>query len=156
MEENKEPIVAEVAEEKPELNPLETELTELKDKYLRLAAEMENVKRRSKIDADSAARTKMLNLAENILPVVDAARAALKHSPEDEGIKMILSNVIEALAKSGIAPIATMGEKLNPMFHQAISTLKSESPSGIIIEELQGGFMFEGQALRPAMVIVAE
>ncbi|MDR0319214.1 MAG: nucleotide exchange factor GrpE [Rickettsiales bacterium] len=138
-----------------EINPLQVELDELKDKYLRMAAESENIKRRARLDALAASREKMLDLAENILPVVDAARAALKHSPEDEGLKMILSSALSALEKSGIKPIKAVGEKLNPNIHQAISTAKSDAAAGTITEEVQTGFELDGQPLRPSLVIVA-
>ncbi|MCL2629240.1 MAG: nucleotide exchange factor GrpE [Alphaproteobacteria bacterium] len=138
-----------------ETNPLQAELDALQDKYLRSVAETENIKRRSKIDSENAARIKMINLAENILPVVDASLSALKHNPNDEGIKMILNAAIAALEKSGIRQIKSVGEKLNPILHQAISTAQSDTDSGIIIEEIQTGFELDGQPLRHAMVIVS-
>lgn len=141
--------------EEKETNPLQAELDALQDKYLRMAAEAENAKRRAKLDAEALSREKMLGLAKDMLPVVDAAKSALKHAPDDEGLKMILASALGALEKSGIKPVAAIGEKMNPVFHQAISTMKSEQAAGTIIEEVQTGFELDGQVLRPTLVIVA-
>ena len=66
---------------------LEKSLAEMNDKYLRVAAELENTRRRAAIDMESRARMRASSVAEKILPVSDAVDAALKHAPDDAGIK---------------------------------------------------------------------
>ena len=71
----------------PEIEKLSARLAEMNDKYLRLAAELENTRRRAALDAESRARNRAISVAEKILPVMDAVDAALKLSPDDAGIK---------------------------------------------------------------------
>ena len=70
-----------------EIEKLNVQLAEMNDKYLRLAAELENTRRRSELDAQSRARNRAMSVAQKILPVMDAVNAALKHSPDDEGTR---------------------------------------------------------------------
>lgn len=154
------PTAPEMASEtatNPEIEKLQSQLSEMNDKYLRLAAELENTRRRSALDAESRARNRAMGVAEKILPVMDAVSAALKHSPDDEGIKSMSMALESAFAQIGIVKIESIGETLNPMFHNAIQVI--ESPDTIpntILDEMQSGYMFGDTVLRTAMVIVAK
>lgn len=140
-----------------ELDVLKTELAELNDKYLRLAAELENTRRRAMLDAESRARNRAMSVAEKILPVMDAVDAASKHSPDDEGIKSMARALESAFAQIGITKIESIGETLNPMFHNAIQVVECpDKPANTIVEEMQTGYMFGDTVLRTAMVIVAK
>ena len=140
-----------------ELDVLKTQLTELNDKYLRLAAELENTRRRSMLDAESRARNRAMSVAEKILPVMDAVDAALKHAPDDEGIKSMARALESAFAQIGITKIESIGETLNPMFHNAIQVVECpDKQSNTIVEEMQSGYMFGDTVMRTAMVIVAK
>lgn len=140
-----------------ELDVLKTELAELNDKYLRLAAELENTRRRAMLDAESRARNRAMSVAEKILPVMDAVDAASKHSPDDEGIKSMARALESAFAQIGITKIESIGETLNPMFHNAIQVVECpDKQSNTIVEEMQTGYMFGDTVLRTAMVIVAK
>ena len=86
-EEIKEEGAAETNAEQQAAPEVNVELTAMNDKYLRLAAELENTRRRSELDAQSRARNRAISVAEKILPVMDAVDAALKHTPDDAGIK---------------------------------------------------------------------
>ena len=140
-----------------ELDVLKTQLTELNDKYLRLAAELENTRRRSMLDAESRARNRAMSVAEKILPVMDAVDAASKHAPDDEGIKSMARALESAFAQIGITKIESIGETLNPMFHNAIQVVECpDKQSNTIVEEMQSGYMFGDTVMRTAMVIVAK
>ena len=140
-----------------ELDVLKTQLTELNDKYLRLAAELENTRRRSMLDAESRARNRAMSVAEKILPVMDAVNAASKHAPDDEGIKSMARALESAFAQIGITKIESIGETLNPMFHNAIQVVECpDKQSNTIVEEMQSGYMFGDTVMRTAMVIVAK
>ena len=141
----------------PEIEKLTAQLAELNDKYLRMAAELENTRRRAALDAESRARTRSMSVAEKILPVMDAVDAALKHAPDDAGIQSMARALESAFAQIGITKIESVGEPLNPMFHNAIQVVESEdAASGTIVEEMQTGYMFGDTVLRTAMVVVAK
>lgn len=141
----------------PEIEKLQSQLSEMNDKYLRLAAELENTRRRSALDAESRARNRAMGVAEKILPVMDAVTAALKHSPDDDGIKSMAMALESAFAQIGITKIESIGEALNPMFHNAIQVIESpDTKPNTIVDEMQSGYMFGDTVLRTAMVIVAK
>ena len=135
---------------------LERQIVELNDKYLRAMAELENIRRRAAIDSESAARARAASIAEKFLPLVDAINAAAAHLPDDEGIKALVSAAESALEKIGIVKIETVGQKLNPMFHNAVSVVESYAGADVIVAELVPGYIFGEAVLRPAMVIVGK
>jgi molecular chaperone GrpE len=151
----------EVSEDKQTeiIEQLNSKIAELNDKYLRIAAELENTRRRASLDIESVSRNRAMSVAEKILPVMDAVNAALKHNPDDEGIKTMERALENAFAQIGIVKIETVGEKLNPQFHNAIQMVDKpdeKTPTNTIIEEMQTGYMFGDTVLRPAMVVVSK
>lgn len=147
-----------VSVDNAEVVELTKKLAELNDKYLRAAAELENTRRRAALDVESRARTRAMGVAEKILPVMDAVQAALKHSPDDEGIKSMARALDAAFAQIGIVKIESVGQVMNPMFHNAIQVVPvSEGVKpNTIVEELQSGYMFGDTVMRTAMVVVAK
>lgn len=159
--ENNEKEIKEVSE----IDTLKSQLDELNDKYLRIAAELENTRRRAALDTDSAARNRAMSVAGNFLPVMDAIDAAIVHAPEDSGIQVMAKAMEQALAKTGIVRIESVGQQLNPQFHNAIQAVdvpQSDEPCATktvpntIVGEMQTGYMFGDNVLRPAMVIVSK
>ena len=141
----------------PEIEKLTAQIAELNDKYLRMAAELENTRRRAALDAESRARSRAMSVAEKILPVMDAVAAAQKHAPDDEGIKSMARALESAFAQIGITKIESMGEPLNPMFHNAIQVIESpDKQPNTIVDEMQTGYMFGDTVLRTAMVTVSK
>lgn len=140
---------------------LVAQINELNDKYLRMAAELENTRRRSALDAESRATRRAMGVAEKILPVMDAIDAALKHNPDDAGIQSMARAMESAFAQIGITKIESVGQVLNPQFHNAIQiapkpTDKPDCAPNTIITEMQPGYMFGDTVLRTAMVIVCK
>ena len=145
------------ANENIDVAKLQDDLAQMNDKYLRLAAELENTRRRAALDAESRARNRAMGVAEKILPVMDAVDAALKHNPDDAGIQSMARALESAFAQIGITKIESIGEKLNPMFHNAIQVVESpDAETNTIIDEMQTGYMFGDTILRTAMVVVAK
>ncbi|MDR2268639.1 MAG: nucleotide exchange factor GrpE [Rickettsiales bacterium] len=140
-----------IAESKPD-----DELEEMKDKYLRTLAELENTRKRAVNDTENAARARAMSVAEHFLPLIDAIDKAVEHTPDDEGVATLKKAADNTIAKIGIVRIETAGETLNPQFHNAISTEDSDLPANKITKEMQSGFMFGDSVLRPAMVIVSK
>ena len=140
-----------------EIEKLNVQIAELNDKYLRVAAELENTRRRAAIDADASARNRAMSVARHFLPVIDAVDAALVHNPDDAGILAMSRAIESACANIGMVRIESVGQKLNPQFHNAVQVIeKEDAESNTIIEEMQTGYMFGDAVLRPAMVIVAK
>ena len=141
------------------IEELNSKIAELNDKYLRVAAELENTRRRATLDIESVSRNRAMGVAEKILPVMDAVDAALKHNPDDEGIKTMQRAIQNAFAQIGIIKIESVGEKLNPQFHNAIQMIDKpddKTETNTIIEEMQPGYMFGDTVLRTAMVVVSK
>ena len=145
-----------------QIEKLSARVTELTDKYLRVAAELENTRRRAALDIESAARNRAMVIAKKFLPVMDAIESAQKHSPDDEGIKSLAMAMDGAFAQIGIVKIESVGQVMNPQFHNAIQVIDAPSadgksvPHNTIVEEMQSGYMFGDSVLRPAMVVVSK
>lgn len=137
---------------------LQENLAILNDKYLRMAAELENTRRRAAIDAESRARSRAMAVAEKILPLRDAVDAALRHSPEDEGIKSMARALDSAFDSIGITKIDAVGQSLNPTLHNAIQVVAASEnvAPNTVVEEMQAGYMFGDTVMRTAMVVVAK
>lgn len=141
------------------IEQLNAKIGELNDKYLRTAAELENTRRRAALDVESVSRNRAMGVAEKILPVMDAVQSALKHSPNDEGIKSMQRALENAFAQIGIVKIESIGEILNPQFHNAIQMVEKpddKTATNTIIDEMQTGYMFGDTVLRTAMVVVSK
>lgn len=141
------------------IEQLNGKIIELNDKYLRTAAELENTRRRAALDVESVSRNRAMGVAEKILPVMDAVQSALKHNPEDDGIKSMQRALENAFAQIGITRIESIGEKLNPQFHNAIQIVdkpNDKTETNTIVKELQTGYMFGDTILRTAMVVVSK
>ena len=126
---------------------------------MRVAAELENTRRRASLDIESVSRNRAMSVAEKILPVMDAVQSALKHSPDDVGIQSMERALQNTFAQIGITKIESVGEKLNPQFHNAIQMVdkpSEDTPTNTILEEMQTGYMFGDTVLRTAMVVVSK
>jgi molecular chaperone GrpE len=148
---------------------LAKENEELKDRALRLAAEMENLRRRNTREVQDArayaianfARD-MLNVSDNLRRAIDAIPAEAKESG-DAGFKALIDGVditeramLSALERHGVKRLEPMGEKFDPNFHQAMFEIPDETvPAGTVVQVVQAGYRIGDRVLRPAMVGVA-
>lgn len=140
-----------------ELAALKTEFNELNDKYLRAVAELENTRRRAALDIESRGRASAMNVAKQILPVMDAVQAAQQITPDDPGIKSMSRAIESAFAQIGITKIESVGQILNPQFHNAIQIVATDDAKpNTIVQEMQTGYMFGDTVLRTAMVVVSK
>lgn len=140
-----------------ELAALKTEFNDLNDKYLRTVAELENTRRRAALDIESRGRASAMNVAKQILPVMDAVQAAQKITPDDPGIKSMSRAIESAFAQIGITKIESVGQILNPQFHNAIQVVATDDAKpNTIVQEMQTGYMFGDTVLRTAMVVVSK
>jgi len=139
-----------------------SEYQELNDKYLRLAAEFDNYKKRQAREYNRLIESSESNMILELLQVADDFSRALQHDPDDQvsfkqGILLISTKFNELLKRKGLKEIEAVGKPFDPNFHEAIMQLESDKyDDGIIIEEVQKGYFLNDKVLRPARVVVAK
>lgn len=141
----------------------EKEEEALQTKYLRLAADFQNFRRRSekeKIDIYAYANEKIVV---ELLSVIDSFERAMEHKYEDgesklmEGMEMILKQLNDLLEKNHVEEINALSQPFDPHFHHAVMTEENEeTESGIVIKVLQKGYLLNKKVIRPAMVVVTQ
>jgi len=145
-----------------QLQKLLAEKQELMNMLVRRQADFENYRKRVEKERAQDRQRATESLIEHLLPVLDAFDRALAESSDEayieyrKGFEMIRRQLWETLAKQGLVRIEAMDQEFNPHFHHAIERVETtEHADGIIIGELQPGYMFHGRVVRPAMVRVA-
>lgn len=138
---------------------LETQLAETNDKYLRLAAEYENFRRRTAQESGRIYDDAYAEALAALFPVVDNLERAAQYSDGEsvaKGVAMILKSVEETLQRLGVAEIEALGKPFDPQFHNAVLHVDDEAyGEGEIVEVLQKGYIKGDRVLRYAMVKVA-
>lgn len=154
-----EPNAAALAEQ---IQKLLAEKQELTDTLVRRQADFENYRKRIEKERHQERHRGVEALIEHLLPVLDAFDRALAESTDSayveyrKGFELIRRQLWETLAKQGLVRIDSMGQEFNPHFHHAIERVETtEHADGIVISEMQPGYMFHDRVLRPAMVRVA-
>ena len=149
-------------------NNLEKKIEELNDKLLRSLAENQNLRKIHekeredliKYSSSSFAR-EILNLADNL----ERAFVLFKDDPKfksDEfkdtmlGIELIEKELVNSFDKNGIKSFESVGKKFDPNFHQALNEVESEQEDGMVINEIQKGYMLNDRLLRPALVSISK
>ena len=128
---------------------------EFKDTLQRLQAEFENYKKRSEKEKAEAVSWGKYSLAEKLLPTLDAFDAAVRHHPHDDGLRALRKELVERLKKEGLEEIACKGKPFDHELHEAVQQAES-SQDGIVLEELQKGYVFQGKLLRASKVKVGK
>jgi Molecular chaperone GrpE (heat shock protein) len=152
-----------------DLAPLDAVLAERdewKDRALRIAAEMENLKRRAETQQNDARAFAIQRFAKDLLGVADNLERALMAAPKDAdgpaaglvtGLEMTQKALLQAFETNGLKRVAPQpGETFDPHLHQAMMEQPSDTvPGGAVVQTMQAGFELFGRTVRPAMVIVA-
>lgn len=152
------------------IKELEAETASLKDRLLRTAAEMDNLRKRSEREKAEATLYAATNFARDMLSVADnLSRALSSISPEarataDEVTKNLLAGVevterelLKVFERFGIRKLVTVGQKFDPNMHQALFEVPTkDQPPGTVVQEMQSGYAIGDRCLRPAMVGVAK
>ncbi len=141
---------------------LEAELADARQRYLRLAADFENFKKRSRQDQLDTIQHASADLISRLLPVLDDLRSALEHKPEgvDEawakGIELSLRKLEEVMSTHGLEPIPSVGSRFDPRYHEAIGHVESdEHPEDTVVTELRRGYRIRDRVVRPSLVKVS-
>lgn len=146
----------------------QAEIAGLKDQILRIAADLENTRRRAEREKSDAARYAIAKFAGDLLSVADNFERALAAAPDENvdptreavsglvtGLRMTDSSLRSILQNHGVNQINPKGEKFDPNLHQAVAQAPSDVPAGHIVEVAQTGFTIGDRVLRAAMVIVS-
>lgn len=146
-----------------ELEKLQAELQEQQQRTLRVQADFDNFRRRTQKEKEDLGKYASSKLITELLPVIDNFERALQASEENpefesfsKGVSMIFRQLESVLATEGLSAMKSVGEPFNPEYHQAIMQVESdEYEEGIVVEEVQKGYMLKDKVLRPAMVKVS-
>ena len=138
-----------------------------REQYLRLAAEMDNMRKRHQQERQDQLFYGNAELITRILPLLDNFHRALEHAPEGatddpavkswvDGLLLVVKQFEDILAAMGVEPIVSVGEQFDPALHQAVMAEPSDDhEEGQVIAELQRGYRLRDRVLRPSMVKVA-
>ena len=147
---------------------LKEEIESLRDEKLRILAEMENLRKRSEKDKIDSIKYGSANLARDILSPSDNLSRALESVLTDDkaptsiknlidGLKMVQKEFMTILEKHGVEKIEAMNKKFDHNYHQAMLEIETDNcEQGIVVQEIQSGFMMHDRLLRPSMVGVSK
>ncbi|MCR3906413.1 MAG: nucleotide exchange factor GrpE [Tenericutes bacterium] len=149
---------------KEQLENLEDEINQLKDKLLRNAAELENFKKRMHQERINDRKYASKTLISDILNPLEQLNKVVNMQTDNEalknfliGFKMINDQFYNILFQDGLKEIEALNKPFDPKVHYAIEkTNNKDQPSGVNIEVIQKGYTYKEQLLRPAMVKVNE
>ena len=144
---------------KKELDALKKELAEKDDRYLRLAAEYDNYRRRSSQERLTTYTEAVADAVKSILPILDDLERAGGYTEAEkvaEGLQIIAKSAQAALSKLGVEPFGEAGEAFNADFHNAVMHIEDDTlGESVVAEVLQKGYKKGDKILRYAMVKVA-
>ncbi len=156
----------EAEEVESEIDTLQAEIAELKDKYARVHADFDNIKKRLEKEKYQALEYAQEKFAKDLIPVVDALGMAIDATNSEagaeellgklqEGVELTLKQFLSVLEKHGITQVSE-DEPFDPNIHHAVQQMDSpEHESGEIVQTFQKGYKYKDRTLRDAMVVIA-
>jgi molecular chaperone GrpE len=158
--------VADTAEEPTEEERLKSERDEFESKWLRVVAEMDNVRKRNRRELADTRRFSQADVLRKFLDVLDNFDRALQSTPNGDdtgesdgfraGVELIYQNFRGAMKELGVEPIEALDAEFDPNVHEAVGQLARDGVEhGIVIEVVAEGFMFGDMVLRPSRVIIS-
>jgi molecular chaperone GrpE len=153
-----------------ELELARAEAADMRDRYMRLAADMDNLRRRTEREVKDAKSYSVAGFARDMLAVSDNLRRALDAIPADvragadaglntliEGVELTERSMLSTLERHGVRKLEPEGQKFDPNFHQAMFEVPNpDVPHNTVVQVVQAGFTIGERVLRPAMVGVAK
>lgn len=155
-----------IAESMNELETIQAELASFKDKYARVHADFDNIKKRLEREKYQALEYANEKFAKDLIPVVDSlsmaigaaqieAEPAVLLEKLQEGVELTMKQLLSVLEKHGVTPVDE-SEPFNPDIHNAVQRVDSpDHQSGEIVNTFQKGFRYKERTLRDAMVVIA-
>lgn len=147
------------------LKDAQTEAAKHKDLALRLQADMENLRRRTRLDLEEAHKFALKKFVEALIPAMDSMEMGMDAaSKEDasvesirEGVEMTFKQMLDVLGEFNVERLDPKGEKFDPKEHEAMTMIPSpEHESQTIVDVIQKGYKLNERLVRPARVIVAQ
>mgnify|MGYP001825420739 FL=1 len=147
------------------LTAAQAEAIENHDRMLRMAAELDNYKKRAARDLDDIKKYATENLIRQLLSVVDNLERAIASAASEnesdqrlvDGVALTLAEIMKILEKHYVSPIQALGEPFDPAFHQAMCQEEhTDQPPNTVVQEFQKGYLIHERLLRPAMVVVSK
>jgi molecular chaperone GrpE len=156
--------VKETVKEEDKVKDLELEVSGLKDKLLRKAAEFENYKRRTENDQLSLLTYAAESFIQKLLPVIDDFERSLEHINDAQdieaiknGLKLIYDKFMKALDEQGVQKIEAVGKLFDVDYHEALMQRADDSVEPhTVLEEIEKGYTYKDKVLRHSKVIVSE
>ncbi len=146
-----------------EIERLRAEIADLKDRWLRERADLENFKRRQTRDKAEALRFANEGLLRDLLPIIDNLHRAVEHARTShevdaiaDGVDMTLRTLTDTLERHGVKIVEALGRPFDPTHHEAIGHIESEHPANTVVDEHQRGYLLHDRLLRPALVTIGK
>jgi molecular chaperone GrpE len=149
----------------PRVAELEQQLKDLQNQYLRLQADFENFKRRTRAEREDLIQFATSRLIQSLLPVLDNLELALVAGKDAQdaasvakGVEMVVRQFQTILEQEGLTAMQTVGQPFDPNQHEGVMQVEAseEFPPGTVVEELRKGYVLKGKVIRPAMVKVSQ
>ncbi len=159
---------ADAAEAKPDeaekpADGAKPEQPDWKDRYARAMADFDNFRKRTARDREDLVKFAAKDVIKDVLATVDNLARALEGAkdraddPFVKGVQLVYDGLLKTLADHGATPLDSVGEPFDTNYHEALTSLPSEDvEEGIVMNEVQRGWLLHGKSLRPAKVVVSK
>lgn len=139
------------------------EMTEMRERWMRAQADFDNYKKRQQREMQEQVKYSNEKLLRDLIPVVDnleravaASQAAGETGQLAGGVKLVLKQFEDTLARFGVVAFSALGQRFDPAKHEAVSSREDVSvPAQTVVEEYQRGYLLNERLVRPSMVVVA-
>ena len=146
-----------------DLGECRAQADEMADKYRRSVAEFANFRKRQERDQQQQSQRVTMEVVRQLLPIIDDLSLARAHVPAEaqdsdwvQGVLLIERKMEALLARFEVVPIEAAGKPFDPNYHEAlVQTPSDEHPEGMVIEDLQRGYLLGDQVVRPSRVRVS-
>jgi molecular chaperone GrpE len=145
-----------------EIANLKGELEEIREKYLRQAAEFDNFRKRKQKESLEWTQSSRENLIRELLPVVDDFQRvfpddSLKDDPQWKGVSLIYDKLFNMLRNQGLRPMDSLGKPFNPDYHDALLAVpRNDIAPGTVVEVHENGYLMNDRVIRHAKVVVSK
>ena len=149
---------------KEELQQKDKDIKELRNKYLRALADMDNNRKRMDRELDSFRKYAQVEFLNKVIPVLDSFERATDSADIEndydnyaQGVEMIYRQLKDVLRSMGLVEFSSLGEVFDPARHEAVATIvNDEKPENTIVEEISKGYVARERVIKPAKVMVSK
>jgi molecular chaperone GrpE len=146
------------------LGEARAEALRFKEQWMRVAADFDNFRKRTRRDLEDAKKSGREELLKDLLPTFDNLERAIHSASKAkdvkalaDGLSMVMKQFVDTLARTGISRVPTTGTAFDPAIHEAIQQVETdEHPVGTVVAEVQSGYVHGERLVRAAMVVVAK